>query len=69
MGRPQMSYAKRQREQAKRDKKMQKAEKRAQKKVEPTQQADGDPIDLIDPIDGALADGTAPDEAAVDEAP
>ncbi|MHB0968487.1 MAG: hypothetical protein ACYC7A_08875 [Thermoanaerobaculia bacterium] len=63
MGRPQMSYAKRQREQAKRDKKMQKAEKRAQKKVEPTQQADGDPID------GTLDDATTPGEVSVDEAP
>jgi hypothetical protein len=63
MGRPQMSYAKRQREQAKREKKQQKAEKRAQKKVEPAEQADGD--SLINE-EGTVADETA---VAVEEAP
>lgn len=53
MGRSQMSFAKRQREQARRDKAQQKAQKRAQKKSE------GTTDDLIDteviaetPIDG-----------------
>lgn len=40
MGRPQVSYAKRQREQAKKDKRAQKAEKRAQRKAEPLMSAD-----------------------------
>lgn len=43
MGRPQVSFAKRQREQAKREKQQLKAERRAQRKVEET--TPGDDLD------------------------
>ncbi len=51
MGRPQVSFAKRQREQAKKERQQLKAEKRAQRKTDKPAGLDDDMIIPDDPVD------------------
>ena len=53
MGRPQVSFAKRQREQAKRDRKLEKAEKRAQRKTDkPSDESEFEPQMVVEETTG-----------------